>query len=77
MISALVHKDQMPSIDRVWNLAQRLECTVSELLGEDTGLSSDEMELLMKFRALTDSEKKAGISYIQFIADSEKKEKAN
>ncbi len=31
----------------------------------------------MKYRALSDGEKKAGISYIQFIADSEKKEKAN
>ena len=66
-----VKRGQTPSVANVQLLAQYLGCTVSDLLGEETGTQnsppSEDDELLQKISALAPERRKQVEEYLDFL----------
>ena len=66
-----VNRGQTPSVAKVQLLAQYLGCTVSDLLGEQTGMQSsppsEDDELLRKITALAPEDRQRAEEYLDFL----------
>lgn len=66
-----VNRGQTPSVAKVQLLAQYLDCTVSDLLGEQAGTQSsppsEDDELLRKITALAPERRKQAEEYLDFL----------
>lgn len=72
-----IKRGQTPSVAKVQLLAQYLGCTVSDLLGEETGTQnsspSEDDELRAKINALSLAGKKRAKEYVDFLLNLEEK----
>lgn len=71
LLSEITSRGRIPSVERIQLLAQYLGCTVSDLLGEETGTRSsppsEDDELLQKISALAPERRKQVEEYLDFL----------
>lgn len=71
LLGQLKNRGTIPSVAKVQLLAQYLGCTVSDLLGEETGTQnsspSEDDELLQKISALAPERRKQAEEYLDFL----------
>ena len=71
LLSEITSRGRVPSVERIQLLAQYLGCTVSDLLGEQTGTQSsppsEDDELLRKITALAPEDRQRAEEYLDFL----------